>query len=119
MAKLKKAFFCTECGYETPKWLGRCPSCSAWNSITEHIVAKESSSVASRIASVPRIEPQLVQDIKENTTPRIAIGNKELNRVLGGGLVPGSLILLGGEPGIGKSTLSLQLALSNNSPFAG
>lgn len=115
MAKVKKAFFCTECGYETPKWLGKCPVCGVWNSITEHIVAKESTSVASRIAAVPRIEPQLVQDIKENTTPRIDIGNKELNRVLGGGLVPGSLILLGGEPGIGKSTLSLQIALSNNS----
>ena len=115
MAKVKKVFFCTECGYETPKWLGKCPACNAWNTITEHVVAKESSSIASRIAAVPRIEPQLVQDIKENTTPRIDIGNKELNRVLGGGLVPGSLILFGGEPGIGKSTLSLQIALSNNS----
>ena len=114
MAKIKKAYFCTECGYETPKWLGKCPACGMWNSITEHVVSKEPSSIASRIAAVPRIEPQLVQDIKENTTPRIDIGNKELNRVLGGGLVPGSLILLGGEPGIGKSTLALQLALADN-----
>ena len=78
-------------------------------------MAKESSSVAARVASVPKSEPRKVQDIEEGTTRRIDIGNKEVNRVLGGGLVPGSLILLGGEPGIGKSTLSLQLALTNNS----
>ena len=101
MAKSKTIFFCTECGNETTKWYGKCPACGAWSSITERVVSKESSSIASRIASVPRIEPQLVQDIRENTTIRIDIGNKELNRVLGGGLVPGSLILLGGEPGIG------------------
>ena len=78
-------------------------------------MARESSSVASRVASVPKSEPRKVQDIEEGTTVRIDIGNKEVNRVLGGGLVPGSLILLGGEPGIGKSTLSLQLALTENS----
>lgn len=115
MAKVKRAFFCSDCGYETPKWLGKCPACGAWNTITEHIVAKESSSIASRVASIPKAEPLKVQDIKEGTTQRIDIGNKEVNRVLGGGLVPGSLILLGGEPGIGKSTLSLQLALTENS----
>ena len=115
MAKVKRAYFCNDCGYETPKWLGKCPACGAWNTITEHIVAKESSSIAARVASVPKSEPRKVQDIEEGTTRRIDIGNKEVNRVLGGGLVPGSLILLGGEPGIGKSTLSLQLALTNNS----
>ena len=114
-AKLKRTYFCTACGYETPKWLGKCPSCGEWNTITEHVVAKESSSIASRVASVPKAEPCLVQDIAEHTTRRIDVGNIEVNRVLGGGLVPGSLILLGGEPGIGKSTLSLQLALTNNS----
>ena len=96
MAKVKRAYFCSDCGYETPKWLGKCPACGAWNTITEHIVAKESSSVASRVVSVPKAEPLKVQDIKEGTTQRIDIGNKEVNRVLGGGLVPGSLILLGG-----------------------
>ena len=106
---------CKECGNESPKWFGQCPACGAWNTITEHIVAKESSSIASRVASIPKAEPLKVQDIKEGTTQRIDIGNKEVNRVLGGGLVPGSLILLGGEPGIGKSTLSLQLALTENS----
>ena len=112
-AKLKRTFFCTACGYETPKWLGKCPSCGEWNTITEHVVAKESSQSA-RLTSVPKPQPQLVQDITEQTTRRIDTGIGELNRVLGGGLVPGSLILLGGEPGIGKSTLSLQIALTAN-----
>ena len=114
MAKSKTIFFCTECGNETTKWYGKCPACGAWSSITERVVAKESTSISSRIASVPKSEPRLVQEIEEGTTRRIDIGNKELNRVLGGGLVPGSLILLGGEPGIGKSTLSLQIALTRN-----
>lgn len=114
MAKLKRAYFCSSCGYETPKWLGKCPSCGEWNTITEHVVAKESSSVSSRLSSVPHVEPRKVQDIEEHTTVRVDVGIKEVNRVLGGGMVPGSLILLGGEPGIGKSTLSLQLALTDN-----
>ena len=113
MAKLKRAYFCSSCGYETPKWLGKCPACGEWNTITEHVVAKESSST-SRLTSVPRVEPRKVQDIEEQNTVRVDVGIKEVNRVLGGGMVPGSLILLGGEPGIGKSTLSLQLALTDN-----
>lgn len=112
-AKLKRTFFCTACGYETPKWLGKCPSCGEWNTITEHVVAKESAQSA-RLVSVPKAQPQRVQDITHETTRRIDTGIGELNRVLGGGLVPGSLILLGGEPGIGKSTLSLQIALTAN-----
>lgn len=113
MAKLKRTFFCTSCGYETPKWLGKCPSCGEWNTISEHVVAKESGSSA-RMTSAPRVEPRKVQDIEEHATVRVDVGNAEVNRVLGGGMVPGSLILLGGEPGIGKSTLSLQLALTDN-----
>ena len=114
MAKVKRAYFCTSCGYETSKWMGKCPSCGEWNTISEHIVARESTSISARVASVPKSEPRKVQDIEEGTTRRIDTGNRELNRVLGGGIVPGSLILLGGEPGIGKSTLSLQLALTDN-----
>lgn len=114
MAKAKRTFFCTECGYETPKWLGKCPSCGEWNTITEHVVARESKSVAAQVVSVPRAVPRKVQDITEHENRRIDLGNSEINRVLGGGLVPGSLVLLGGEPGIGKSTLSLQLALTPN-----
>lgn len=94
--------------------MGRCPACGEWNTITEHIVQKESSSVAARVASVPKSEPRKVQDITSESVKRINTGNAEANRVLGGGIVPGSLVLLGGEPGIGKSTLSLQLALTDN-----
>ena len=114
MAKAKRTFFCTECGYETPKWLGKCPSCGEWNTITEHLVARESKSIAAQVVSLPRAVPRKVQDITEHENRRIDLGNSEINRVLGGGLVPGSLVLLGGEPGIGKSTLSLQLALTPN-----
>ena len=114
MAKAKRTFFCTECGYETPKWLGKCPSCGEWNTITEHVVSRESKSVAAQVVSLPRAVPRKVQDITEHENRRIDLGNSEINRVLGGGLVPGSLVLLGGEPGIGKSTLSLQLALTPN-----
>ena len=94
--------------------MGKCPVCGEWNTISEHVVAKESSSVASRLTSVPRVEPRKVQDIEEHSTVRVDVGIAEVNRVRGGGMVPGSLILLGGEPGIGKSTLSLQLALTEN-----
>ena len=112
MAKVKKAYFCSSCGFEAPKWLGKCPSCGAWNTFTEEIIAKESGSVAAAIAGpLPKSVPQRVREIRGSEHRRIDLGNAELNRVLGGGLVPGSLILLGGEPGIGKSTLSLQTML--------
>lgn len=115
MAKIKKAYFCKECGHEALKWLGKCPSCGAWNSFAEEIIAKESNaSIASAVANIPVSKPQRVEDIEQSNYKRIDLGNSEVNRVLGGGMVPGSLILLGGEPGIGKSTLSLQLALQNN-----
>ena len=114
MAKVKKAYFCRECGYEAPKWLGRCPACGQWNSFAEEVIAKTDSTRA--VASInPSMPPQRVSEIKPMAQQRIDMLNSEVNRVLGGGLVPGSLVLLGGEPGIGKSTLSLQLALSNPS----
>ena len=116
MAEAKKAYVCRECGYDAPKWLGKCPSCSAWNTFDELVVAKKGSSVAAAVTSsaVPKAKPQRVQDIKTGETKRIDVGQSEVNRVLGGGLVPGSVILVGGEPGIGKSTLALQLALADN-----
>ena len=116
MAEAKKAYVCRECGYDAPKWLGKCPSCGAWNTFDELVVAKKGSSVAAAVTSsaVPKAKPQRVQDIKTGETRRIDIGQSEVNRVLGGGLVPGSIILVGGEPGIGKSTLALQLALADN-----
>ncbi len=116
MAEAKKAYVCRECGYDAPKWLGKCPSCGAWNTFDELVVAKKGSSVAAAVTSsaVPKAKPQKVQDIKTGETKRINVGQSEVNRVLGGGLVPGSIILVGGEPGIGKSTLALQLALADN-----
>lgn len=116
MAKVKKAFFCRNCGYESPKWLGKCPSCGEWNSFTEEVIARESATPSLSAASTLQrgVRPQPIHEIRENDHRRIDTGNAEVNRVLGGGVVPGSLILLGGEPGIGKSTLSLQLALADN-----
>ena len=112
MAKQKKAYFCRECGFEAPKWLGRCPACGEWNTFAEEIVVKASSASASVVVNAPQSVPQRVSEIKPSTHERLDMHNAEVNRVLGGGLVPGSLVLLGGEPGIGKSTLSLQLALT-------
>ena len=116
MAEAKKAYVCRECGYDAPKWLGKCPSCGQWNTFDELVVAKKGSSVAAAVTSsaVPKAKPQRVRDIELGTTKRIDVGQSEVNRVLGGGLVPGSIILVGGEPGIGKSTLALQLALADN-----
>lgn len=112
MAKVKKAYFCRNCGYEAPKWIGRCPSCGEWNTFAEEIIAKASTASAAAAVRLPQARPQTIAQIEEQVHERIDLGNGELNRVLGGGLVRGSLVLLGGEPGIGKSTLSLQLALA-------
>ncbi len=115
MAKVKKAFFCRNCGFEAPKWLGKCPSCGEWNSFTEEVIARESSTPSLKAAaSLERSRPLRLNEIREDDHKRIDTGSSEVNRVLGGGLVPGSLVLLGGEPGIGKSTLALQLALKEH-----
>lgn len=116
MAKVKKAYFCRECGNEAPKWLGRCPACGEWNSFTEEIVHRGTSSPAtSMLRTVPTSQvPVPVARVERQQQRRINLGNGEVNRVLGGGMVQGSLVLLGGEPGIGKSTLSLQVALLPN-----
>lgn len=115
MAKVKKAFFCRNCGFEAPKWLGKCPSCGEWNTFTEEVIARENSTPSLKAAaSLERSRPLRLNEIREDDHKRIDTGSSEVNRVLGGGLVPGSLVLLGGEPGIGKSTLALQLALKEN-----
>ena len=109
--KVKTVWFCSECGADSPKWQGRCPSCGAGNSrIEEKVNAKASKSVTLSSRSLSR--PQPVSQIEIVQEPRIKMPSKELNRVLGGGLVAGSLVLIGGEPGIGKSTLVLQNTLS-------
>lgn len=115
MAKVKSVFFCQSCGHESPKWLGKCPSCNAWNSFTEERMVQSKSSSApagwSRDSNPARApQPVRLSEIEQKNEVRINTGDEELNRILGGGLVPGSLILLGGEPGIGKSTLMLQIA---------
>ena len=112
MAKEKTIFLCNDCGYESPKWAGKCPSCGAWNTLVEKVVrtspaARVSAVVGEKLLS----QPQLIDTVSTDELPRMNMCDAELDRVLGGGLVPGSLVLLGGEPGIGKSTLILQTVL--------
>lgn len=113
MAKqVKSMFFCKNCGAESPKWIGKCPSCGEWNTFTEEIVATKSKSLTFDNTPERRhMTPVKISEIKTEEYSRIQLPSKELNRVLGGGLVAGSIILLGGEPGIGKSTLILQNVL--------
>jgi len=114
MAKVKSAFVCSQCGNDSPKWLGKCPVCGEWNTYVEEIISKQhSSKESSNLSNYPsqQSKPVLLQDINAGDEIRMDTGDQELNRVLGGGLVPGSLILIGGEPGIGKSTLVLQTVL--------
>ena len=112
MAKVKKAYFCKNCGNETPQWLGQCSSCNKWNTIVEEVVVKETGK-QNKTGFLESVEKNSVPINKVDSLEisRIKMPGKEFNRVLGGGLVPGSLVLLGGEPGIGKSTLLLQVAM--------
>ncbi len=116
MAKVKTAFFCQNCGTQYTKWQGKCSACNEWNSIVEEVISKEDNNQptwqTSPSASDRTSHPQPLQHIAFKDEQRIVTGDNELNRVLGGGIVPGSLILIGGEPGIGKSTLMLQLAVN-------
>ncbi|MBS4014204.1 MAG: DNA repair protein RadA [Bacteroidetes bacterium] len=114
MAKIKTAFFCGNCGAQSAKWIGKCPACGEWNTYTEEVIQRESSgasSVKSRLSS--KVSPQSIDDIEYKDEVRISSKIQEFDRVLGGGIVPGSLVLIGGEPGIGKSTIMLQLALQD------
>jgi len=111
MAKSKTVYLCQNCGAESPKWIGRCPSCKEWNTYHEEIVTTGRSEGVLTISQVKK-QPELLSQIRSDTYSRIKTGISELDRILGGGIVPGSLLLLGGEPGIGKSTLALQLALA-------
>lgn len=113
MSKVKSSFFCQQCGHESAKWLGKCPSCGSWNTFVEEILQKEESKTEWRQDSAkPRqAKPKNLDELEVENEVRLISPDEELNRVLGGGIVPGSLVLIGGEPGIGKSTLMLQLAL--------
>ncbi|MDC0909182.1 DNA repair protein RadA [Flavobacteriales bacterium] len=112
--KTQSAFFCQSCGTQSPKWLGKCSQCNEWNTFVEEIITKNNDPNGS-FKSTKINKPTLVSNIDYTNEKRIVTNDNELNRVLGGGIVPGSLILLGGDPGIGKSTLLLQFALSSKS----
>lgn len=120
MAKDKTVYVCSNCGQESAKWIGKCPSCGQWNTFKELRVSADTGSLAARNAAVDMhramshsgAKPMFLKDISSQDEPRIDMHDNELNRVLGGGLVRGSIVLLGGEPGIGKSTLTLQTVLN-------
>ncbi len=115
MAKKKATkFVCQACGYESPKWMGRCPNCGSWNQMEEETIADKNDR-RSRVSMTGKAaKAEAIQDINVSKVPRIKTQLKELNRVLGGGVVPGSLVLIGGDPGIGKSTLLLQVSAQLN-----
>jgi DNA repair protein RadA/Sms len=114
MAKTSTSFFCKNCGASSAKWVGKCPSCGEWNSFVEEVIHKEKEEFKSTWKESNKgrsNKPIAIKDVEEGNEIRIQIQDKELSRVLGGGIVPGSVVLIGGEPGIGKSTLLLQIAL--------
>ncbi|MCI1923715.1 MAG: DNA repair protein RadA [Lentilactobacillus buchneri] len=113
MAKVKTQFVCQNCGYISPRYLGRCPNCNEWNTLVEETIAPKSNSTRTaglRRTGVDEVKPEPLSSVTFQSEPRFKTGMEELNRVLGGGVVPGSLILIGGDPGIGKSTLMLQVS---------
>ncbi len=112
MSKTKSIYVCQNCGANSPRWIGKCPVCNEWNTYVEEIIQKPKP-FSARISKT-KASPKALSDISLSNSERIVSGINELDRILGGGMVPGSLILLGGEPGIGKSTMALQLALKTN-----
>ena len=110
MAKIKSVYICSECGHESPKWYGKCPSCGEWNTMNEEIKDTSKAAPAAKTRSFASYaKPFSIDEISTEDEHRYDTGCKELNRVLGGGIVKGSLILLGGDPGIGKSTVLMQI----------
>ena len=107
MAKAKSIFFCKECGFESSKWLGQCPGCKEWNVFVEEPVHRKS--VTGTFLRSMKVEPSKLSEVETSDQARTLIGIGEFDRVLGGGIVNGSLVLVGGDPGIGKSTLLLQM----------
>ena len=109
MAKIKSVYICSECGYESPKWFGKCPGCGEWNTMNEEIKSSAKTVTSTKTVSSKYSTPKTINEISTNDEERFDTGFAELNRVLGGGIVKGSLILLGGDPGIGKSTILMQI----------
>ena len=114
MAKLKKIFICSNCGAKSAKWNGKCNSCGSWNTFVEEIITKEKNIPKNNILKINDNSPKKIDDIQTETNIRLISQDVEFNRVLGGGIVQGSIVLIGGQPGIGKSTLLLQIALLSN-----
>ncbi|HLP03932.1 MAG TPA: DNA repair protein RadA [Paludibacter sp.] len=113
MAKTKSVYVCQNCGADSPKWIGKCPACGEWNTYVEEIVSKDVTPKAMLAGlEIAKQKPVRLHEVETSEEPRFDTSSNELNRVLGGGLVPGSLVLIGGEPGIGKSTLVLQVVLN-------
>ncbi|MCQ2275272.1 MAG: DNA repair protein RadA, partial [Bacteroidales bacterium] len=112
MAKPRTFYYCRECGYQSSSWLGKCPACGKWNTFEEEVVQRETTAKAKAGVKNKASEPKLIQHVTYSETQRMPTHCGEFDRVLGGGIVPGSLLLIGGEPGIGKSTLLLQTALA-------
>ncbi|MBS9523479.1 DNA repair protein RadA [Litoribacter alkaliphilus] len=116
MAKTKTTFFCQNCGAQSPKWVGKCPACGEWNTYVEEVIHKDDNPRGNWKQEPTKLKrattPKKLHEVNFEAQPRLITDDNELNRVLGGGIVPGSLILIGGEPGIGKSTLMLQIALT-------
>src|SRR6476620_9039478 len=110
MPKATITFVCTDCGGESLRWAGQCPHCQAWNTLQEFQVRKAAGKTAARPKAASASKPVALGEIDSEAAPRRALGWDELNRVLGGGIVAGSLVLVGGEPGVGKSTLVMHLA---------
>ena len=114
MAKVKTTFFCQNCGAQAAKWVGKCNSCSEWNTFVEEVIQKETKKAVLGSTNGRVKTPQKIADVAVSAEKRILTPDQEFNRVLGGGIVPGSIVLVGGEPGIGKSTLMLQLAITSS-----
>lgn len=110
--KAKTTYICSECGYQTPKWMGKCPGCNEWNTLSEMIVSEKKENGIKKASAINARTPSKIHEISTEEEARMLTGMPELDRVLGGGLVKGSLILVGGDPGIGKSTLLLQICQS-------
>src|SRR5215210_5006568 len=119
MPKVRTAYFCQNCGYESAKWLGKCPSCQQWNTFVEELIQKDvrkstTSDWRGYTENGSTKKIRHLNEVETKDSPRILTTDSELNRVLGGGIVPGSIVLVAGEPGIGKSTLFLQIGLQLN-----
>jgi DNA repair protein RadA/Sms len=115
MSKVKTAYFCQNCGYESTKWAGKCPGCQQWNTFVEELIQKDTKKGGNEwqeyVGEPLSKKTRLLNEVRTEDTPRVVTADGELNRVLGGGIVPGSIVLVAGEPGIGKSTLFLQMGL--------